>query len=254
MKESGTIRSIFLETGLGLECLSQNIFKDSINKSLLFIEDKSLLEYITKNILKMEDFEAPDILLPLENGELLLIEVFQFDSSFPRKSKGSEFKRNESIIFEKAKNVPYYSENYNVKTSLANYRKSLLDSFNNHYQKIPSYIQNVIEKKKIIHEKLKVCFFIIDNTPNGSIYLKNDTQNEWKYYMPIYDEPFVALLRQSSQLDYLFTCHNELSLKQIRFMSITASHIDYINKNLTKQINDSDFQTQASTLIISDGI
>lgn len=247
--EKQQILHLLFLTGL-LPDSRKYIYKQFIYNSLIFKNDFSLLEKILLNINSLVSFESPDCYLKLPNGDILIIEVFCFDSSISSFRKGSNAIARKKQIIKNSFGKESYTEKYNTKQSLTYYQNSIKSIFAKHYSQVDNYIENITKKENITKDKIKVCFFIIEDTPCGCLYFNKDL-NDFFYYMPLYDKEFVNLLENSQKVDYVFTCHNENWRKSIRFINNTKENISHIKKNLVKDISNKQFYTWDASLKIN---
>ena len=257
VEERNNFYDLFNATGITLNrnekrFLDKRIksFNKSIEAALLFQEDESALRKIIENLDNLEPFEEPDCCLLIDENEIVAIEMFQFDCGTSSSRKGSKFQKRISEILKTAQNKKHYEELYNVQTTLKDYRNALIHIFQKHYANIASYKNRVSNNWNIDESKVKMCFFIIDATPCGSIYNKQEVEQKVPhYYMPIFDSAFVNELQNSLDIDYLITCHNEDFFKSIRFICLSKEHLEYIKQNIVKNIDESDFYCWDVSLI-----
>ena len=250
IEEQNNIIDIFYSTGLLLDGQNHMFLEQNINASVLFNEDKPILKYFIENLEKIQIYEEPDCYLMLDNEKMIAIEVFQFDAGTSLKC-GSFFEKRKDEIYKKSRGQVYYKEEYNINTSLNQYREALISIFNKHFLKIKKYKENLSKNFNINKSNIQMCFVIIDRTPCGCIYLKKQGERKIPYfYMPIFDKEFVAFLNQCQEVDFLLTCHNEEYLKSMRFISLSQKHLEYIKENIINDINPEDFYCWDASLIV----
>lgn len=150
---------------------------DSIH--YLYDRDRELLVKIMANMNRIEPFEQPDMILPIDD-KVLAIEHFEFDASSSSK-KGSLDKRklaernrefDKLVINTKVSKYPVVSTNsVDCTYSSENYIKNFNSVFENHLSKVAEYkIHLVTENKAKSVDDIIMCFFIVDTTPLGCYY------------------------------------------------------------------------------------
>lgn len=130
---------------------------------------------------RLEYRDCPDGYIKLKN-KIIIVEHFEIDCSL-RNRKGSQARKEEFRIDKQFENInPYQctniaitrTEKMSIKTTAENLMNNFIDSYNQHFQMIGQYKNNLIDEK-IANERTKfeVCFFIEDISPLGSLHFYN---------------------------------------------------------------------------------
>lgn len=195
-----------------LNIINRYFIKEENN--VYFIHDDTTSEKSLKELIpffqKLIQSESPDI-YAVHNNTVLLIEHFEFDSSKSNK-KGSLYKRENARIDRKFDNIKLIDTNPEIlihdvihgEPSFKNLKNNLLKTFDNHYIKIPDYINNLINIGILDDNKsLKTAFFIEDTSPLGNIYIDNHGNPQ---HLNIFHADFFVekLLCLDNQLDCIF--------------------------------------------------
>lgn len=152
-----------------MNILSQYIitWKDYILNSGKFKEIDDFME----NIRTITKYERPDFYLKTNNNIIYILEHFEFDNS-PVLKKGSVNKAEIAILRNKAKRTLNEEKNKNYlrqslkTTSYENFCRNAINNFENHYNKIYSYQENLYNDG-IADEKtiFKIGFLMEDVSP-----------------------------------------------------------------------------------------
>ena len=144
------------------------------------------------------------------NNEVLLLEHFEFNSSGTIRKAGSLQRNEEARIDEEFNKSKYISsddslfhDEIKIKPSLENYKNNFIKNFENHYNKIPEYIEHLREDGILKDEQYHVAFFIEDTSALGSYYL--DKESKMKVIVPIYTNFFwKEIKKHDKNLNYIF--------------------------------------------------
>ncbi len=188
----------------------KNSLRHSYKKYYFDEESKQFLKKINENIEKSTPFERPDMYIILDN-EILAIEHFEFDSSNVNK-KGSHLK-NEIAKIEREldkerqeTNKKYLTKKCVFNGNKENYEKNFLKNFDNHYDKIEEYKNNITKNIPNIDLPIHICFYIIDETEMGNIVLNDKNR---KNYIPFMNKTILERIERATKLDYIIFQNKE---------------------------------------------
>lgn len=161
-------------------------------------ENSELLEFLYSGI---NIFDRPDGFCKYED-KVLIIEHFEFDSSFKNK-KGST---NRQELFRTSNKKPNAKEKIQIfrdeikcNYTIGNYIDNATKNLKNHYSKIKIYKEHLEEEKIITNQtKVKVLFCIEDTTALGNINAKDASP----LFLP-YCSEFIEKVSSMKQIDYL---------------------------------------------------
>ncbi len=113
-----------------------------------------------KNIGKINEFERPDGFIIIDDM-LYGIEHFEFDSSkFIKRKKVQKIDKKLGRIGQLLNSYPdntFYQDEVNSNISIEQYFENLLRNYQNHYEKIDSYLDNI---KKCTYNFNQIKFWI----------------------------------------------------------------------------------------------
>lgn len=215
------------------------------NKIYYYTEtDGIIIEKLLMNS-SLFNYEAPDIVV-VNNDTILLIEHFEIDASRSIKSKGNldkieKHKRKLKFdAYANSLNSKSVSLTMKVdcKYSKEYYINNLVRSYNQHYAKIDKYVSNVLNEAVTDKNKeIKKAFFIEDTNPLGSYHLVDGMPKSIVLFFMI---EFLELIKESSNLDYIFFSNHSNDKQSAHFMSINDESIKKISENALN-IDDKDF-------------
>lgn len=191
--------------------------------------DAAMLHEIGDNIHKLTPFEKPDMVLPL-NEKIMIIEHFQFDASKFKAGKGNIDK---ALLSQRNSKFERLIKSHDIKSRplIVNtkvdceykaeyYRDNLERVFKDHYRKIDSYKERVIESGLAPNEEsIITAFLAVDTTPLGNYYLVDGAPNQFCIFQL---KNFIALLNASPLIDYLFHGYYNGRNNTMAFMSNNA--------------------------------
>ena len=142
----------------------------------------------------MGNYERPDILSIYDN-KIVAIEHFEFDSSTAKNKKGSQ--NRIEIARVQRENNSHDKINCNYTTD--NYIRNAIKNFENHYNRIEHYIEN-LKKEKVIkpHMEIKNLFLIEDATILGNIDI-----NTKRSFSILHCDMFLNKLKNANKIDYI---------------------------------------------------
>lgn len=205
-------------------------------------------EKVEEAIQKVKPFERPDI-ISMVDDKIIAIEHFEFDC-YNRTKKGSKYKREYFIMDKKLKGEMLEKlENNNEasvhgkiieNTSLSNYINNFKESYEEHYNKIENYNQNIIEKFSCDKDNIINCFLIEDTTPLGVYYL--DDKRKQYNLIPIKIEEILDFISERKKVKYLIF---PVMIGQERKVIILENKEKYINmfKETLPTITEDNFFT-----------
>lgn len=182
-------------------------------------------------------FERPDIICNLGN-QLLAIEHFEFDASFADK-KGSSEKREESSqskLFEKEiaqlspeKPLITHTDKYDTQYSAENYIKNFKRNFDEHYNKVDEYKENVVKTGLVSSaDDILLAFFIVDTTALGSFYIM---KTGLRYVAPCFVPECLDIMQNARCVDYYFLGSYTGNRNVMNFICNRDSSLNYIREN-----------------------
>lgn len=195
--------------------VTKEFFNENHGKIQIFESQEDSIRELFPFLEQMEDFDKPDAFSVIGN-KALIIEHFEFDSTHSN-SKGS------SNRIEQARVEREFTEEINKKElqpgetfmrhdvlpvhhSIENYIKNAVEAFNNHYEKIESYICNLMKEGKITRATdVKVMFWIEDTTFMGNFFrIKSPTYDTPRQELVLlYCDKFLDVLETCEKLDYI---------------------------------------------------
>ena len=171
--------------------------------------------------------DAPDLYFRKDNL-VLIIEHFEFDCYYAGK-KGSSFRREEARIQRALETAPMTGNSLIMhdeikgKASYEDYIRNLKKSFEEHYARIDTYINNLSDQG-IIHDDtdVKVMFLIDDVSPLGAHVIDNSVN--WGDNAVFTIElgccrEFLDLLSASPKVDYALACSSCSNNRLIWFIN-----------------------------------
>lgn len=191
---------------------------DSISKIKLYEIKKFFQSFIS--------FDKPDMYSKIDN-ELLFIEHFIFDASLwtergsLEKKEFDRIKKKEEEFFKNKQKSTSFSDKINSKTSLKNLVANVEKVFNDHINKIPTYVER-LKKEKLIdsNTKLYKCF-LIESGSKLPFYI--NTENTSRIFNLLYADFFIKILEKHlSKIDGLFYSFSGQKVNILYFMDIKA--------------------------------
>ena len=187
------------------------------------------------------DGDAPDMVL-LKGNEAIVIEHFEFDSSYTTK-KGSS-SRIEQARIEREQRQKFatadsgvYHGTINAQFSYQNFIENVEKSFLHHYDQIDTYRQNLIQRKIITSDThVKIMFLISDVSPIGSIAIDNTSGSPQTVSVSLSQSPeFLDLVERCQGVDFVLCCSYACDSEYIWFIdrnelfSYRKNQCDYSN-------------------------
>lgn len=169
------------------------------------------IEEFIKNVENIKKFERPDFYLKVGNT-IYMLEHFEFDNS-PVSKKGNYNKRERAIIYKEAeRKINKGEEEVHFRKSLKStsykaYCKNAITNYNNHYNKISSYKEQLY-KEGIADEKtiFKIGFFMEDTSSLPLIYVDECDGN---FFVSIFTcKEFIEYFKKKTNVDFCFWATN----------------------------------------------
>ena len=175
-----------------IQILFNKYLSDEINDIRFYGSNR--LAYLTPFLENIISHDAPDG-YAIINNTILLVEHFEFDSSIAKNKKGSQNRME--IARVKRENNSHDKINCNYTTD--NYIRNAIKNFENHYNRIEHYIEN-LKKEKVIkpHMEIKNLFLIEDATILGNIDI-----NTKRSFSILHCDMFLNKLKNANKLDYI---------------------------------------------------
>ena len=210
--------------------------KFMLNQKFSIPENGHSYEKLLVAMEKIIPFEAPDF-YSIVGNTIYIFEHFEFDSS-PNTRKGSQNRIEINKDIKKFKesfcNNPnadgteIYKGELIVKQSITNYMKNLASAFENHYQKIKHYKENILEHINCDNDKkfdFVVTFLIEDVSIFGSIYFDKES----KLLLPIFVKEFVDLWKKKLNVDNII-CSAETNENKKNTYIVSKNDFVYLNR------------------------
>lgn len=206
----------------------------SNNENPIFCDEddsisKMKLEKIRKFILSLISLEKPDMYSKIDN-ELLFIEHFIFDASLwtergsLEKKEFERVRKKEEEFFKNKQLSTSFSDKINSKTSFKNLVANVEKVFNNHINKIPTYVER-LKKEKLIdsNTKLYKCFLI---ESGSKLPLYTNKKRGLEIFNLFYADFFINILEKHlNKIDGLFYSFSGQKESILYFMDIKAFSI-----------------------------
>lgn len=156
--------------------------------------------------------DAPDAVL-VQNNIALIIEHFEFDSAAVNR-KGSTSRMEQARIDREQRSLAatetgvIYHSKIKATCSYQDYIDNVTRSFCEHYRRIDTYKQNLLDRGIITNDTtVKTMFLIEDVSPIGSIAVDNSGTKPHTVPIVLAQSPeFLNLLTKSTSLDYVLCC------------------------------------------------
>ncbi len=210
---------------------------------------KKLVSYFNSGI---NTFDRPDGFCKYNNN-VLIIEHFEFDSSYKNK-KGStnrqELFRTSNIKPNKEEKIQIYRDKIKCNYTIENYIHNAIFNLNAHYSKIKSYKTNLINEKIITNNcDVNILFCIEDTTILGNI----DSIKGKPLFLP-YCAEFIKVVENLNEIDY-FLFGSSFGSQDFSWFSSNSQISNYKTKQFCQndtQIANLTPQTMMSFVQISD--
>ena len=172
-------------------------------------------------------YNAPDLFF-VKDRLVLIVEHFEFDC-YKRTKKGSSFRSEEARI-EREFNALPMKENSSVmhatidaKSSYEYYINNVKQSFDEHYDRIDTYVQN-LTKIGVVKEDsdVKVMFLIDDVSPLGTMTVDNSAgwgENDRHPIVLGACKDFLDFLSERKKVNYVLACSSYGSEPYIWFIN-----------------------------------
>lgn len=236
------IRALFEYAGDSIHCL--------------YSRDKKLLQKIVDNLCKVEPFERPDMIVPIDE-KILAIEHFEFDAS-SQSNKGSTDKRKlaeRNREFDKLISDTCNSDELLISTTCSDclyspdyYIENFKRAFLNHLNKVEEYKTHLLNEQRIkTVDDIIVCFFIVDTTPLGCYYLEDGGM---KSFIAFQVKECLDLISQAKEvncflfgqfdgkknsLEFLSNCTEAVELiKEVRLIDFSVDEFSCFNPQETR--------------------
>lgn len=207
-------------------------------------EFKKLVDYFHNGIYT---FDRPDGYC-IQGNNVLLIEHFEFDSSYKNK-KGSknrqELFRTSNFKFTNNDEIQIYKDEINCDFTIENYINNAISNLKSHYEKIKDYETNLKNKNIITTETtIESLFCIEDTTTLGNI----DANNGSPLFL-LYCEEFIEEIRKCSNLSYII-CGSSFGQNDYTWFSSVSNIDNYTPKYNKDNITIANLTPQTMTSII----
>lgn len=177
------------------------------------------------------NLNLPDIIY---NGKdyVLGIECFGFDSSKKTKKGSVMCKNHKAALDELNRNISEIertevSVDVQTEFSFKNYIDSLLLNFNSHVKNISKYKKALSDN--FLNKKILFAFFIEDTTILGNYIQKG---KETKELNPLFLKPFIDLVSQHLEIDYIITCYqDEIYVPSLYIQKIDEDNLKKLYEN-----------------------
>ncbi len=171
--------------------------------------------------------DPPDGYCKYDNN-VLIIEHFEFDSSFQNK-KGSknrqELFRTSNLKLNNCDNIQIYRDEIKCDFTIENYINNVKNNLNSHYNKIDYYIDTLMKKKIITNSSnVEVLFCIEDTTVLGNF----DSENGKPLFL-LYCAEFIQAIKPLTKLDYIL-CGSSNGLTNYTWFTSVSNIDNYIAK------------------------
>lgn len=190
--------------------------------------DAAMLHEIANNMHRLKPFEKPDMVLPLSE-KIMIIEHFQFDASKFKAGKGNIDK---ALLSQRNSKFDKLVKTHDIKSrplidstkvdceyKAEYYTDNLTRVFNEHYSKIDSYKEHIIESGLApSEESIITAFLAVDTTPLGNHLLVDGDPNQFCIFQL---KHFIELLDNSPSIDYIFHGYFNGRNNTMAFMSNT---------------------------------
>ena len=183
-----------------------------------------LLQYCKAGI---NTYDHPDGFCKYDDN-VLIIEHFEFDSSYKNKKGGKnrqEIFRTSNVKPNKNDDIQIYHDEIKCDFTIENYINNAKNSLNSHYNKIDDYIET-LKKEKIITDtsNVKVLFCIEDTTVLGNI----DSKSGKPLYL-LYCTEFIKAIKSLTDLDYIL-CGSSYGSADFTWFTSVSNIDNYIKK------------------------
>ena len=187
------------------------------------------------------DGDAPDMVL-LKDNTAIIVEHFEFDSSYTNKKGSSSRKEQARIEQEKLEKLAtvdagVYHGTIKTQFSYQDFIDNVTKNFLHHYNRIETYKKNLINRKTVTSEAMvKVMFLISDVSPIGSIAVDNSGGRVQTVPVILAQSPeFLDLVERCDNVDFVLCCSYACDSEYIWFIdrneisSYREKQCDYAN-------------------------
>lgn len=235
--------------------MSQNE-KEPFKMNIMFCRDnicylencENTFQSIFDNINLIKQFDSPDLYLKIKD-EVIGIENFKFSAYKTIRKKGDYSKKEQEEFFltnenefEKCEKGLLYKEKYlKSEKSVNDYEKNFIAVFNNHYQKVKKYKENL----KKFSKKIKIFFYIEDITTENNEIKYNNRNILYNFTM---NKNILDFLKDKKEIDgIIFRC-NDIEKSRIYCLKLNGEDIEILMEK-NKQYFNLEFEKREVKLI-----
>lgn len=236
----------------------KEFFSENENKVRCYDKHNESINYLIPFLKNINLHDKPDAYTVIGNSALI-IEHFEFDSTYTTDRKGSKNRKELARInreFEKdIQNIDLKSgdtfckhDTVNTDCTIDNYINNALKGLKKHYAKIDSYKQNLLDKSIINNQTdVKTMFWIEDTTFLGNTFKYKDNDNE--PLILLHCDRFLDELSNCNKLDYIFCFSHHQNQKYIWFLDLNFISTYRENQIKISEIEINDFPIFANSFV-----